>query len=480
MISVPPKGGSRSQLGVRTAPRPPAPFPKTNNDCQIKFELIHITIEHIANSHIRKEEVVAEVLAARGDHPGLVHVISAMEACPTYKPWHSQETHRTFLRPATSKCLHYYFYFIDAELGLIYLRVPTWCPFRLQFYCNGHSWLARQLTAAGIGFELADNAFVRIDDWQRAQTLADHLSPATLHQVLDRGACPRAGQRPDPWAQQCCPVFDVLAPSYHWSLMQVEYATDLVLRSQAVLKPLYEQLSRQAILTVKAEHVATFLGHKITPQLAQEIGSQFATRIEGTCVKHRFGKSSIKLYDKFGLVLRIETTTNDVSAFKHYRKVEHQQGPASYALAPVKKNIYSLTALADILLGCNRRYLEYLSSLDDFSAGIRALDRLTQPRPVNGRTVRGLNFFSRAEQTLLSALQRPAFNIAGLRRADLLPLLAQCSPATLTRHLARLRQLGVIKRVTGTYRYYLTRAGRAAIAAGRRLTEHTIIPVLAQ
>ena len=426
-----------------------------------------VTIEHIANSQIRKEDVIAKVLATRGDHPGLVHVISAMEACPTYKPWHSKETHRTFLRPATGKCLHYYFYFIDAELGLIYLRVPTWCPFRLQFYCNGHSWLARQLTAAGIGFKLADNAFLRIDDWQRAQTLADHLSPVTLHEVLDR------------YAAQCCPVFDLFAPSYHWSFMQVEYATDLVFRSQAVLKPLYEQLSRQAILTVKAEHVATFLGHKITPQLAQEIGSGFATRIEGTCVKHRFGKSSIKIYDKFALVLRIETTTNDVSTFKHYRKVEHQQGPASYALAPVKKNIYSLTALAHILLGCNRRYLEYLSSLDDFSAGIRALDRLTQPRPVNGRTVRGLNFFSHAEQTLLAALQRPAFNIAGLRRADLLPLLTPCSPATLTRHLARLRQLGVIKRATGTYRYYLTRAGRAAIAAGRRLTEHTIIPALA-
>src|SRR5215470_15431382 len=172
-------------------------------------------------------------------------------------------------------------------------------------------------------------------------------------------------------------------------------------------------------------------------------------------------------------------TTNDVSTFKHYRKVEHHQGPASYTLAPVKKNIYSLTDLRHIMLGCNRRYLEYLSSLDDFVAGIRTLDRLTQPRPVKGRTLRGLNFFSRAEQTLLATLQRPAFNIAGLRRADLLPLLARCSPPTLTRHLARLRQLGVIKRVTGTYRYYLTRAGRAAIAAGRRLTEHTIIPALA-
>src|SRR5262249_34502842 len=151
--------------------------------------------------------------------------------------------------------------------------------------------------------------------------------------------------------------------------------------------------------------------------------------------------------------------------------VEHQQGPASYTLAPVKKNIYSLTDLRHIMLGCNRRYLEYLSSLDDFVAGIRTLDRLTQPRPVKGRTVRGLNFFSRAEQTLLAAIQRPAFNIAGLRRADLLPLLARCSPPTLTRHLARLRQLGVIKRVTAPYRYSLPRAGRAAIAAGRRLPE---------
>src|SRR4051794_18630267 len=250
-----------------------------------------LTIEHIAKNHIRKEDMVAKVLTVRGDHPGLVHIISAMEACDTYKPWHDKQTHCTFLRPDTGKCLHYYFYFIDAELGLIYLRVPTWCPFRLQFYCNGHSWLARQLTAAGIGFTLADNAFLHIDDWQSAQTLADRLSPDDLHRILDR------------YAQQCCPVLDVFAQSYHWSFMQVEYATDLVFRSQAILKPLYEQLSRQAILTVKAEHVATFLGHKITAQLAQEIGSQFATRIEGTCVKHRSGKSSIKIYDKFGLVL---------------------------------------------------------------------------------------------------------------------------------------------------------------------------------
>ena len=40
-------------------------------------------------------------------------------------------------------------------------------------------------------------------------------------------------------------------------------------------------------------------------------------RIEGKRIKHSMGPISIKLYDKFGRILRIETTVNDVSFFKH-------------------------------------------------------------------------------------------------------------------------------------------------------------------
>ena len=426
-----------------------------------------VTIEHIAKSHIRKEAVVAKVLEQRGDRPGLVHVLSAMEACSSYRPWHDKQSHKTFLRPDTGKCLHYYFYFMDADLGLVYLRVPTWAPFRLQFYCNGHSWLARQLTAEGIGFTTADNAFVRIDDWQRAQELADGFSPDLLHRVLDR------------YAALCCPVLDVFGQTYHWSLMQVEYATDLVFRSATTLKPLYDRFVRESVLNVKAEQVANFLGRKIAPHLAQEVGSQFATRIEGTCIKHRFGSASVKMYDKFGCVLRIETTTNDVSFFKHHRKVEHRQGPATRELAPVKKSIYSLVDLREILFGCNRRYLEHLSALDDFSAGVRALDRVTRPRVVDDKTVKGINFFDPTDKALLQALQDPRVNIAGIRRGDLMPVLDRLSPSRLSRQLRRLRDIGVIKRVRGTYRYYLTRMGRAATAALCRVTESIIIPAMA-
>jgi hypothetical protein len=296
--------------------------------------------------------------------------------------------------------------------------------------------------------------------------LADTLAPDQLHRTLDR------------YAKLYCPVSDVFGQSYHWSLMQVEYATDLVFRSAATLGPLYEQLVRQSVLNVKAEQVATFLGRPITPLLAQEIGSQFSTRIEGTCIKHRFGKCSIKMYDKHGIVLRIETTTNEVSFFKHHRKVEHRTGPATRQLAPVKKSIYSLIDLREILLGCNRRYIAHLSALDDFSAGIRALGRLSKPREVDGKTVQGINFFAPVDSALLHAFQNPRVNIAGIRRTDLLPDLGMLSPTRLSRQLRRLLDLGVIKRVTGRYRYYLTKAGRAATAAAERITEAVIVPAM--
>jgi hypothetical protein len=185
------------------------------------------------------------------------------------------------------------------------------------------------------------------------------------------------------------------------------------------------------------------------------------------------------MYDKFGRVLRLETTTNDVSFFKHHRKVEHHDGHRTRELAALKKTIYSLIDLREILAGCNRRYLEFLSALEDSSSGERDLARLSTPKPHEDRTIKGLNFFAPIEQKLLRALQRPEFNIHGLRRADLKGLVAEYSDSRLSRELRRLRLLGLIKRVARSYRYYLTRLGRAAIAAACSLTQFQIVPALA-
>ena len=45
-----------------------------------------LQIEFIRKASVRKEERIKEVLSERGNHPGLVHILSAMEACPSYRP----------------------------------------------------------------------------------------------------------------------------------------------------------------------------------------------------------------------------------------------------------------------------------------------------------------------------------------------------------------------------------------------------------
>lgn len=427
-----------------------------------------VEIEFIRKKNVDKEEVVQAVLERRGRHPGLVHIIACMETCPSYKPWHDKSTGRTFLKPDSGKCLHYYFYFIDEHLGLCYVRVPTWCPFRLQVYFNGHNWLAGQMSRKGIGYRMMDNAFLDIDDWDRAQELADAFDVKKLHRLLDR------------YASQCCPVTKRFRQRYHWSVMQAEYASDIVFRTAQDLQPLYEILTRTAIHAVKPDHVATFLGRRLSGLYEGELGNHYHTRIEGTRIKHHMGdQAAIKMYDKFARILRVETTVNDVSFFKHYRKVEHRDGTATMKQAPLRKNIYSLPRLVGFCRAANNRYLAFISDLDDPSPAVRDLRKIAAPRRDHDRSFRGFNLFHEDDHRLFLAIARGEFTINGMSNKALRRVLPHKTPAQMSRLLKNLRVHGLLKKIGRTYKYYLTKLGRKVIAAALELRELIVIPTLA-
>ncbi len=427
-----------------------------------------LEIEFIRSVHaFRKEDRIRAIVQQRGNQPGLVHIFSAMEPCPAFTPWHDKATGKTTLRYKDGKCLHYYFYFLDPEFGLCYVRVPTWAPFRLQFYCNGHNWLAGQLQPAGIAFAQLDNTFTSIADWSRAQALADAFPIDRLHRALDG------------FAARYCPVASQFGTTYHWSVMQVEYATDLVFHRQAELRPLYDALVRTAIHAVKADNVATFLGRKLTGNYRDELGNDFHTRIEGTRLKHHMGPVSIKLYDKQGLVLRIETTVNDLSFFRHHRTVEHRDRTTEAKLAPMQKTIYSLPPLRDLLLAANRRYLAFLSDLTDPSAGVQQVERLAEPVRQEERSYRGFNLFNSDDLDLFIALVRGEWQISGFRNSSLRRVLTNCSGPQVSRLLKRLHLHGLTKKIGHTYKYYLTDAGRRVILTALKLRHLVVIPSLA-
>ena len=212
-----------------------------------------LTVQHISSyKAFRKVDRIAEIIQQRGSHPGLVHIFSAMETCDTYTPRYDdrKSKRKVFLRHRKGMCKHYYFYFIDESLGLCYLRVPTYIPFRLLVYCNGHNLPAAEMRRKGISFTQADNTSVEIGDFTRAQELSDSLCIADLHRRLDE------------FALLYCPVSIDFGEYFHWSVMQIEYATDIVFKSEQALLRIYEDLAMTAMFTVKPADISGFLGHE--------------------------------------------------------------------------------------------------------------------------------------------------------------------------------------------------------------------------
>jgi len=427
-----------------------------------------VEIEFVTkSSQIRKEARIRQVVEQRGDHPGLVHILSAMEACSAYMPWHNKQTHKTYVKTTQGKCLHYYFYFIDEELGLCYLRVPTWSPFRLQFYCNGHNWLASHLRQHEIDFVQHDNAFLQIDDFEQANELAAALNVTHLHAKLDH------------FAQQYCPVVTHLNLVYSWSLMQVEYATDLVFKAQRTLQAIYPHLLEPLIQVVKPADIATFLGRKLHGNYQDEMGNRFNTRLEGSCIRHRMGPVSIKMYDKFAVVLRIETTVANVSFFRQRRQVHHRDGTTSIQWAPMKKSIYSLPALQEQLVAANQRYLKFISAIETPEIGVKKLRKITETKTVNQRRYKGFHLLTEEDASLFRTLLRGEFVIQGFTNKALRQHLDDLNTGQVTRLLKRLRVHGLIKRAGRHYKYYLTELGRQAATMALKLREMVIIPSFA-
>jgi hypothetical protein len=424
-----------------------------------------IEIEFIRNANTRKEDIISKNLEQRGSHPGLVHIISTMEVCPTYKPWHDKSSGKTYLKGATSKCSTYYFYLIDEYLGLCYVRVSTWLPFRLQIYFNGHNWLAYKLKEAGIDYKMLDNSFIEISDWDKANELSQTLKVEDLHKRLNE------------FASTYCPVYKNFKQLYHWSVIQCEYSTDIVFKKREYLQSIYSKLVQTAIYTVKPENIVTFLGKKLHPLYQGEIGNNYHLRIEGTRIKHSMRRVSIKMYDKFGQILRIEITSNDISFFKHYREVIHRDGTRTEKEAPMKKYIYSLPALQTIMEASNRRYIEFISAIEDDSVGKGKLKKVTDKVTKDNRNYRGFNFFDKEDENILQIIARGECNIYGFRAKHFKQYINKSS-TQISRILKRLHTHGLIKKIRNTYKYYLTELGKEIIMLGEKLINLVIIPHL--
>jgi hypothetical protein len=421
---------------------------------------------------IRKEEQARQLIRQHNLSDGLVCVFAVQEMCPSFKIAYGQG--RPCLNRSYPRCLVLYFYYLDPEFGLIHLRLPTWFPFTVQVYLNGHEWLARQLHRHGIGHQQRDNAFLAIDDLKKAQELADQLTRKKCRRFLDA-----LGKRINPLMKS---LFKKV--SYYWVTDQAEYATDVMFKDRQSLQGLYQRLLQHATLMFSAEDVLGFLGKKLHPCFAGELTTDCKKRPQGFRVKHRYDGNWLKMYDKFGQVLRIEMVVNRPRRFKVFR-YGTAKGQRLRAWFPLTKSVAFLGRYAEVSRQATHRYLDALAVVEDPQVSARVLERACNPVPFQGRRKRALNPLSRDEQQLFFAVLRGEHCQRGFYSRDVAKYLKQKKPTDpreqrrqsdrVGRLLQLLRAHGLIRKLQRTRRYKVTDKGFAFMSAAIHL-RHRAFP----
>jgi hypothetical protein len=426
----------------------------------------------LQGSH-RKDKLVDELLRQRPDLvEGLVCVFCCMECCPSFRLVYGEGRPRLVRARRQQRVL--YFYFLDPQLGLIYVRLATWFPFTIQVYTNGHSWLAREMLKRRLGFCLQDNAFTALDDPEAAQRLADSFTALNWTKLLDRLA-----RRVNPLMSER--GFRSLC--YYWVVDQAEYATDLIFTNREALAGLYPRLLDHAAVNFSAADILGFLGRRLHPRFDGEVLTDCQKkRHPGARIKHRVKNNWLKMYDKFGRVLRIETVINNPREFR-VRRPRIREGRRVMVWCPMNKGVSNLYRYREVALASNRRYLEALAVVDNPAPAYRQAAELTEPVVVSGRTHAGFNPASPVDVRLFQAVLVGENLLHGFRNAEIRGTMYGAAEDAgerrrqshaVGRMLKRLHVRGLIVKVPHAHRWHVSKKGQQVLGAVVQLYHHGI------
>jgi len=430
--------------------------------------------QYVSKSSASKEQIATEIARRDGIEEGLVCVLRCVEPCMSFSIRRDGQGGFRFMSQER-KCLHLYFYYLDREFGLMHVRLATWLPFGIQVCLNGREYLAQRMRRAGMGFAQRDNCFARIDDLPRAQRMLAALErrdwPRLLN-ALARRVNPLLGTKSG-----------LNLRPYYWSVRESEYATDVMFKDSAALERLYPSLVEHAMRRFSCQDVLRFLGRRTNTRFSGEVSSSQQARVEGVRVKHWVEENSIKMYDKQGSVLRIETTINNPRRFK-VRRSTRRKGVRAQRWIPMRLGVIDLPRRVHVSRAANERYLEALAVVVVPAPVARLLDPVSRPVVKDARPYRALRPISQEDAALFQAVLSGKFLLKGFTNRDLRESLAldkPRDPATarrlsgrITRLLRLMRAHGLIRKVSGTRYYRVTSAGHSIMTAALKVRDADI------
>lgn len=430
-------------------------------ECMLATTLSNRPYQYLNSSRERKEEIARRFFNEDPVDTGLICTLGAVEPCVTFELSKRNKHKLPQFKRKFGKCLHLYQYWIDSEFGFMNARIQTWYPFQIQVCMNGREWLSRKLDARGIGYRRDGNCFPEIDDFAQARKLMNGMLRKNWINSLDRLAI-----RLNRSQRQMFPGM-----TRRWSAFQTEWATDICFRTPHDLQAIYPQIVRGAITAFSGRDVLRFMGKRTSFQ--GEVNGHYRKWDEGIRVKHRAGGNSIKVYDKGGSLLRIETTMNRPDQFRVFRAAEGGD-PNAKAWRPLRRSVVDMKARSEVSRRCNARYAEGLASLDSSETVRESVMPVCRPVRRNGTRYRGLRPFADDDRRLLAAISHGEFSLGGFSNREIAEHLygpAPRAPMDRARIASRvsyrfriLRAHGLIHKMKGRRRYRLSVKGRKTIA----------------
>lgn len=426
---------------------------------------------HYLQGQHSKEKLIDQTIRERKVTDGLIAVLCCLESCRTVKLRYGDGKPRLAFTRRPQRVLYYYL--LDPEFGRVHVRIETWFPFTIQIYVNGHDWLAQQLGKRRPGFVQRDNCFLELDDPAAAQRQADRFFDLAWNSRLSR------------WAKQVNPLLKEVpwlkAMRYRWVIDQFEYSTDVLFRSRQHLAELYPRLLDHAAVNFSAQDILTFLGRKLHGNFQGEVLTQTQKdRHPGARIKHRMKNNWLKMYDKFGQVLRVETVINNPREFK-VRRWRKRHGHRQRVWCSMNKGIANLYQYRAAAHAANTRYLEALSVVQDPTPAYQRVATLVQPKQQGQRSFAGFNPARREDVQFFRAVLRGEHELKGFRNADVRRLLhlddrdpanRRRARAAIGRRLKRLHVRGLIAKIPHTRRWKVTAQGHRTLGACVQLYYH--------
>lgn len=409
-----------------------------------------------------KADIAKRYLLRFEGQSGVVLIGKAQEKALGYKAQRVDRGSKVWFKYSRQKVYvtHYYFYILDKDFGLGFIKVCTYFPFDIKVCFNGHEWAKQQLRQEGIGFEALENGFAACDDPERLQEICHSLNAEKIRAFFDH------------WVVQLPWPLDAedraAGYSHILSVWQMEISHTQVFIDPEQGRALVENIIRDNLDLGRPDRVSLLFDRRVTKRTPSEFHTRVIQHGVLPSIRIRYKHSALKLYFKEGRAMRIETMINN---------------PRDFGIN--KGLMQNWDTLLELGRQCNQRMLENLSVSQDCFLPLKQVHAIGQPTKLeNGQRASAMRFADQRVMAILSALASQVFIVGELTNKTLRVRVAQFlgqeySSSQMSYDLRRLRLKGLVVRIPKSHRYRLTELGSKVIVFFTKLYERVFRPGLA-